>query len=259
MTQDVTAPPEPAASDPANRSAARQIAMIWVVMTVLLEIFAIFVPARLMGVAASKTMTDIKTTMTVFTITAAPVAALVWSIALYSLLRWRHRGSGPPPEDGPALRGHTPIQIAWLVVSSVLCLFLFIWGLVEMQAEASQSTAGALVVDVTGQQWTWTFTYPSGGGYTSPVLYLPDNRPVIFDVTSNDVVHSFWIVQMGVKVDANPGEITTASVTPDRLGTYLVRCAELCGLYHAYMVAPVRVVTPAAFTTWLHDHANSQS
>ncbi len=258
MAQDVTAPVMPA-PESANRVAARHVALLWVLMTAALELFAVFVPARLMGVAASKSMADIKTTVTVFTIAAAPVAALVWSIALYSLLRWRHRGSQPPTEEGPPIRGNTVVQVIWIVVSGALCLFLFIWGLVEMQVVSAQAASNALVVDVTGQQWTWTFSYPSDGGYTSSVLYLPLDRPVTFDVTSNDVVHSFWIVQMGVKIDANPGEITTASVTPDRLGTFTVRCAELCGLYHAYMVAPVRVVTAANFNSWLRANANSRS
>ena len=60
-------------------------------------------------------------------------------------------------------------------------------------------------MDVTGQQWTWTFDYPDSGGVGSDTLYLPVNQRVVFHVTSKDVIHSFWIVQMGVKVDANPG------------------------------------------------------
>ncbi len=66
-------------------------------------------------------------------------------------------------------------------------------------------------------------------------LYLPVNRPVVFRVTSEDVIHSFWVVQMGIKVDATPGETTTTEVTPDKLGIFDVRCAELCGLLHADM------------------------
>jgi cytochrome c oxidase subunit 2 len=135
-------------------------------------------------------------------------------------------------------------------VSSLLCLFLFIWGEVELTAEqASASAPGGLVVQVTGQQWAWTFTYPSG--YTSNELVLPVDKPVTFKVTSNDVVHSFWIVQMGTKVDANPGETTTTSVTPDKLGNYVVRCAELCGIYHSYMDSPVHVVSAADYQSWL--------
>jgi len=259
MADTTTAPTAPGVERPAERSPVKPILGLWVLLTVALEIFAIFVPARLMGVAAAKTMVDIKNSVTVFSISAAPVAALVWAIALYSLLRWRHGGGKePPPEDGPAIRGNAGVQIIWLIVSSVLCLFLFIWGLVAMQAaNAQSSTAKPLVVDVTGQQWLWTYSYPSAGGFRSDVLYLPVNRPVVFDVTSKDVVHSFWIVQMGVKIDANPGQITQIGVTPDRIGSYVVRCAELCGLYHAYMVSQVQVVSDAAFARWLSTSGGS--
>jgi cytochrome c oxidase subunit 2 len=228
---------------------------IWAVLTVLLVLFGLFVPAHLMGAPASNDMIDVENTMTVFSVTAAPVAALVWAIALYSVFRWRHRGDGPPTKDGAPIRTNFRVITTWVAVSSVLCLFLFIWGEVELTSEqASAATGNGLVIDVTGQQWAWTFTYPNDGNYTSDVLYLPVNQPVTFKVTSEDVVHSFWIVQLGTKVDANPGEITTASVTPDKKGTYVVRCAELCGIYHSYMEAPVRVVSASAFQTWLHSN-----
>jgi cytochrome c oxidase subunit II len=248
------APPDP--QQPRNRNPVARIAALWAALTIVLELFAIFVPARLMGVAAAKNMVDIKRSVTVFSIAAAPVAALVWSIALYSLLRWRHRGPEPPTEDGPPIRGNTAVQTIWLLVSSALCLFLLIWGLAAIQATTPTAT-NAMVVDVTGQQWLWTFSYPGAGGVTSDVLYLPVNRAVAFDVTSDDVVHSFWIVQMGIKIDANPGEITYIGVTPDRLGTFTVRCAELCGIYHAYMQTQVRVVSEAAFTSWLRANGGT--
>lgn len=253
MTQTTEAPP--AAPQGKQRSQAWTVVAIWAVLTVLLELFALFVPAHLMGAPASNDMIDIENSMTVFSITAAPVAALVWAIALYSVFRWRHRGSGPPEKDGPPIRTNLMVIGVWTLVSSILCLFLFIWGEVELTAEQSSASAtNGLVVDVTGQQWAWTFTYPSGGNSTSNELYLPVNKPVTFRVTSEDVVHSFWIVQLGTKIDANPGETTTASVTPDRTGTYVVRCAELCGIYHAYMEAKVHVVSDADFRAWLNSN-----
>ena len=116
---------------------------------------------------------------------------------------------------------------------------------------ASASAPDPLEVDVTGQQWVWTFSYPHNGNVESDQLYLPVNRPVVFYVHSDDVIHSFWVVQLGIKVDANPGELTKTSVYPDRLGNYDVRCAELCGLLHADMETNVHVVKPAAFNAWL--------
>jgi cytochrome c oxidase subunit 2 len=253
MTEITEAPP--AAPQGKPRHPVRSIVVIWIVLTALLEVFGAYVPAHLMGAPASNNMIDIENTMTVFSVSAAPVAGAVWAIALYSIFRWRHRGDGPPTENGAPIRSNFKVITVWVVVSSLLCLFLFIWGEVEMTSEASASTTGNnLVVDVTGQQWFWTFSYPDDGNYTSNVLYLPVNRAVTFRVTSNDVVHGFWIVQLGTKIDANPGEITTVSVVPNKEGTYVVRCSELCGIYHSYMEAQVRVVSPAAFQNWLKSN-----
>lgn len=253
MTEITEAPPSAPQRKPNPH--LRPVAAIWAVLTVLLVLFGLFVPAHLMGAPASNDMIDIENTMTIFSVAAAPVAAIVWAIALYSVFRWRHRGDGPPEKDGAPIRTSFTVISVWAVVSSLLCLFLFIWGEAELSSEqASAATGNGLVIDVTGQQWFWTFTYPGDGGYTSNVLYLPVNQPVTFKVTSDDVVHGFWIVQLGTKVDANPGEITTASVTPDKEGTYVVRCAELCGIYHSYMDAQVRVVSAADFQAWLKSN-----
>jgi cytochrome c oxidase subunit 2 len=259
MAQTAVAPAAEAVPQPGQRSPVKAILGIWVVMTAALVVFSIFVPAHLMGVAAANTMVDIENDVTLFSVAAAPVAALVWSIALYSILRWRHRGDGPPQQDGPPLRGNLVVQTVWVLVSSLLCLFLFIYGLIAMQQQsASADTGNALVVDVTAQQWLWTFSYPGAHGYTSNQLYLPVNRPVTFQITSEDVVHSFWLVEMGIKIDANPGAITTISVTPDKQGTYIVRCAELCGIYHTYMDAPVHVLSGADFQSWLNSHSGAK-
>ena len=109
-------------------------------------------------------------------------------------------------------------------------------------------------MNVTGQQWVWTFSYPQQGDIETDQLYLPVDQPVVFHVTSEDVVHSFWVVQMGIKVDANPGQITQATVTPTRLGTFDVRCAELCGLLHADMETSVHVVDAQDFQSWLRSN-----
>jgi cytochrome c oxidase subunit 2 len=233
---------------------ARQVFLLWLLFTVLGVVFALTVPHALMGEEASTSMEAVEHTFTVFSVSAAPVAALVWAVAVYSLLRWRRRGSWSPGDpDGPALRGHGLASGAWIGGSALLCLFLLVWGLTAMQAVAAPPpAANPLVVKVTGEQWVWTFQYPANGRVESHELYLPVDRPVLFEVTSDDVIHSFWLVQMGIKVDANPGEVTTTETTPDRLGTFDVRCAELCGLLHADMETTAHVVTARQFDEWLN-------
>jgi len=235
-----------------GRRDIRQVTLLWAVVTAALVVFSLYVPGRLMGPPASPTMHAIETTMTVFSVAASPVAAVVWAIAIYSLFAWRHRGSGPPETDGPALRTNRPASVVWILLSSLLCVFLLVWGLAEIgSVSAAGATSDAMVVEVTGQQWVWTFSYPGEGGVESDQLYLPVNRPVVFHVTSTDVVHSFWVVQMGIKIDANPGETTKTSVVPNKLGTFNVRCAELCGLLHAEMETDAHVVSVADFSSWL--------
>jgi len=119
------------------------------------------------------------------------------------------------------------------------------------EALAAESDAkNALVVEVTGSQWVWSFNYPSLG-VQSADLNLPVGKPVKFIVKSVDVNHSFWPVQLGVKADANdvvPVEINT---TPNKIGHLDVKCAELCGLYHAYMETNGEVMSQADFDSWV--------
>jgi cytochrome c oxidase subunit II len=230
----------------------RRILVLWAVFTVLGIVFAVTVPDALMGTSASTTMTEVQRTFTVFSVASAPVAALVWAIGVHALWRWRRKGDWTSEDpDGPPLRGNAWANGVWIFGSSALCLFLLIWGLAALSAvDSPAAAADPLEVDVTGQQWVWSFSYPDYGNIETEQLYLPVNRPVVFKVTSSDVIHSFWLTQMGVKVDANPGMTTTTQAIPDRIGTYDVRCAELCGLLHADMETSVHVVSPRRFAAW---------
>ncbi len=244
-----------------SKRETREVFVLWAVFTILLVVFSLTVPDALMGVQASNTMRAVEQTFTILSVAASPVAALVWAIALYSLVRWRRKGDySPGDEDGAPIRDNRGAVGLWVGGSSALCLFILVLGLVELQVASSPSenpriapaqARNPLVVEVTGQQWVWTFTYPTSRNVETDQLYLPINRAVVFKVTSEDVIHSFWVVQMGIKVDANPGETTTTQTTPDRLGVYTVRCAELCGLLHADMETTAHVVTQAKFAAWL--------
>ena len=165
-----------------------------------------------------------------------------------------HRGD-TPPEDGPALRTNSKVVLTWTVVSSLVCTLAIVWGLAEMGSGETKALAygkQALVVEVTGSQWLWTYRYPEQG-FETHELVLPVGQPVLFKVTSADVIHSFWPVQLGVKVDANRGITTTAFAIPQQVGGLDIHCAELCGLYHAYMANEGRVVMPSEFMTWAEE------
>jgi cytochrome c oxidase subunit 2 len=172
-------------------------------------------------------------------------------IALYSLFRWRSRGE--PVHDGPYLIAGKGIQIAWVASSSLLVTLLYAWGLIFLNRADAAPPPGSHVlnVDVAGEQWNWDFTYPQYGNAQSPYLEVPLNRPILFTVTSIDVTHSFSVPAWALKEDAVPGQFTYIRVTPNRLGTFDIRCYELCGMFHAYMQSQARVVPASAFARWV--------
>jgi cytochrome c oxidase subunit 2 len=235
--------------------AGGKIFIIWLAMTVVGVLIGIYAPHHLLPTMLSIEGTRVWQTIVLFTILAAPVAAFVYAVGLYSLIGWRARGYGKSdtaPPDGPALRGDAPMTAVWVGVSAVLVIVLLVWGIGEFTAEQT-SHPDTLVVDVTGQQWLWTFSYPGAGGVQARSLVLPINRPVQFDVTSVDVTHGFWPAALGVQVDANPNVVTVIGATPNKLGGFTVRCSQLCGMYHSFMYAAGRVVTPQTFASWLHS------
>lgn len=231
-----------------------EIFTVWLILTVITVVGSLTIIPHLMPRPASNTMHLSILTVVTFSVTAAPVGSFVYAVAAYGLRHWRGGSGDTPPEDGPPIRGNNPVTIVWLIVSTLLCVFLLVFGLAALSTDSSAAAHSSLTVDVTGQQWLWTFHYP-GTSATTEDMYLPEGKTVTFNITSVDVVHGFWITQMGVKVDANPGETTSISVTPDKLGTYDIRCSEFCGLYHAFMTSQVHVVTPSQFQTWLSSQA----
>jgi cytochrome c oxidase subunit 2 len=236
---------------------AGKIFVIWLAFTAIGVLIGVYAPHHLMPRLLSPEGHDAWETVVLFTVLAAPVAALVYAVSFYSLFAWRHKGEDPdvPPPDGPPMRASGPVTTIWLVTSTVLVIVLLAWGLSVWSAQQVDHP-DTLQVNVIGQQWLWTFQYP-GTGVESRSLVLPDNRPVEFNVTSEDVTHGFWPAALGVQVDANPGVITVIRSTPDQLGHFEVRCSQLCGLYHAFMYASGSVVTPQRFESWLQQQGAS--
>jgi cytochrome c oxidase subunit 2 len=246
--------PGEAAGEPAH---LRNVVVIWAILSVIGIVAVVFLLPLLLQNPASDAATFDNTTMVVFTALAVPVALFVWVFIGYSLLRFRVRGR--PGDDGPPLRASAAVQIGWLSITGILCLFLVIWGLVGLYQETATpaDASNVLVVDVTGQQWKWTFSYPQYN-VSSSTLELQVGRPVQFNVTSLDVLHGFAIQALGVRVDANPDENVTASeVTPNQTGTFDVRCVELCGLYHSLMNASAQVVPADQFRSWVSSQGGS--
>lgn len=242
----------------------RNLIAIWFVLSaVIAPLFWFFVGdyippgTRSMSTTATGATFDAK----VLAVTAIPVILAVWVYFTYAIVRWRHK-KGSPLSDGPPLRGHLGIQTGWVVVTSAIVLWVFIFGTYELVQPGgagggegpdpiwTPTSHHVLAVQVIGQQWYWTFRYPSFGGFETSDLVIPNDTTIAFHVTSLDVIHDFWAYQIGVKADANPGVDNIAYTTTTRTGDFSVRCDELCGIWHGAMYTTGRVVSKSAFETW---------
>jgi len=231
----------------------RRALIIWTVLSVVGIVLWLLLQQFILPGAQSDIGSSDNFTFVVLTVLAIPVALFVFVFLGYSLFAFRVRER--PTEDGAPLQPSPGLQIGWLGITSLLCLFLLIWGMFAFYQETSAASSNnTLTINVTAQQWQWTFEYPQYGATSSgaQVIELPINRSVRFYVTSKDVLHGFAIRALGIRVDANPGYITTtAVVTPTQLGTDLVQCVELCGLYHSFMWESVKVVSVDEFNAWI--------
>ncbi len=182
---------------------------------------------------------------------SVPIFVMVTVVVLFSVWKFRMR-PGEESLDGPPIHGNTRLEVIWTAIPAVILVALcsYAW-VVLVDIEAAQPNE--MRVNVTGQQFAWSYEYPQPDGkpVRSNQLYLAEDQPVRFFVKALDVLHDFWVPAFRMKVDAVPGIITKYRVTPNRLGTYPVVCAELCGLGHSVMRSTARVVSAAEFKTWL--------
>jgi cytochrome c oxidase subunit II len=178
------------------------------------------------------------------------IFAIVGAVVVYSVWKWRV----PPDDDaeGPPIHGHTGLEIAWTAVPAILVIALGIVSAVVM-SKNGDTKDDALQVRAIGQQFAWKFEYPELGDFSTGELVLPVDQQAQFTMEALDVIHSFWVPNLGQKMDAVPGIETTINVTPTRTGDFAVVCTELCGLGHATMRARARVVTQTEFDQWIEE------
>ncbi len=257
MAADAAEPREAGSGGPNH---GLRIFLMWLPVSLAADLLIWFVwgphlPPGDMSTSAASQQFDIA----VMAVMAAPVMALVLIYFGYALVVW-HRRPGDNT-DGPPIHGNSRVQASWIICTSALVLSLAVFGtyeLVNTQGAGAGEGPSAiwkpggspLQVQVIAQQWRFTYRYPQFGGFETTALVLPENTWIQFNVTSLDVIHSFWAYQLGVKADANPGVNNIAYTKPIQLGSITVRCAELCGLWHGAMYNYGSVVSPAAFQSW---------
>jgi cytochrome c oxidase subunit 2 len=178
------------------------------------------------------------------------------SIAIFTLVAvvvvycaWRFRVPESDDRDGPPIHGNTKLEIVWTIVPAVLLGVMAVWAyLVLSDNEALASDR--LVIDVTAQQFAWEFTNPEAG-VASGDMRVPVDRQVELEMRSRDVIHDFYVKEFRVKQDVVPGITTRLVFNPNRVGTFQVICAELCGVGHGVMRARVIVMAPDDYQAWV--------
>ena len=254
----MTSAPATAAGQPNH---GRRVIVAWLVLSAIATpLVAILLGPALPPGHASQQASEQVTANTVMTSLVTPVICLLLVFFAYALIQFR-TARGGALVDGPPLRNDNTIQVLWVVVTSVVVLFLAGFGTYELLQNGSGGGQGPnpiavpsgtkLQVQVIAQQWEFTYRYPSFGGLETSQLVLPENTEIELHVTSLDVVHAFWAYELGIKADANPGNDNIAFLKTKGPDTFHVRCAELCGLWHGYMFSNGRVVTASQFAAWV--------
>jgi cytochrome c oxidase subunit 2 len=184
------------------------------------------------------------------------IFALVAAVMIYAVLRFRVKEDDF--EDGPPIHGHTGLEITWTAIPFVLVTAIAIVSAIVLSRNDAQAK-DTLQINVTAQQFAWTFSYPDANNATSPVLRLPEGRSVELYMRSLDVIHACFVPQFRTNEDLVPGLVTNVHITPDRVGTYPLICNELCGLGHALMRTQAIVMKPAAFDAWLKQQGKTST
>lgn len=151
-------------------------------------------------------------------------------------------------KTSPIDTNHT-LEIVWTVIPSILLAVMFVWGF-QVYLTMSIPPKDAIEIKVTGQKWSWAFTYPNGA-VSGSELVVPVNTPVKTLISSNDVLHSVFIPAFRIKMDALPNRYTVTWFEATKTGEFPLYCTEYCGTNHSGMLATVKVVTKAEYEQWL--------
>lgn len=179
---------------------------------------------------------------------------LIFAIIFYFMIKYRRRSEGErPPETEQSM----VLEITWIVIPSLICIVLFFWSASLFFAEA-RPPQGAMEIFVVGKQWMWHLQHPEGQREINQ-LHIPVDVPVRLTMTSEDVIHDFFVPAFRVKMDVVPGRYTSEWFEATQPGSYHLFCAQYCGTLHSGMTGTIEVMSPTDYAQWLRDNAPAES
>ncbi|MFZ1890444.1 MAG: cytochrome c oxidase subunit II [Candidatus Binataceae bacterium] len=175
------------------------------------------------------------------------IFALVATLMTVAVIRYRDREGAA---DARQEFGNPRLEIIWTVIPALLLIVIF--GFTVRTIQASDPPVAGHMPDlrVVGHQWWWEADYLGSGVVTANEIHIPVGRPILIDVEAADVIHDFWVPELGRKIDAIPGHPNHVWISADKPGAYLGTCAEFCGNQHAWMRILLIAQTPADFAAW---------
>lgn len=184
------------------------------------------------------------------------VGIITFAVMGYIMWRFRFRPESPAPEH---VHGNTKLELAWTLIPAILVTIIAVPTVRTIFATQPDTPPNALIVEAIGWQWWWEFRYPVNEGrdtvVTANEIHVAVGQPVEVRLIGGDVVHNFWIPQMGGKRYAIPGRVNRIVFTPSEPGVYLGQCAEFCGASHALMKMRLIAHTPGEFQEWIANEA----
>jgi cytochrome c oxidase subunit 2 len=199
---------------------------------------------------ASTTATAVDWLLIFLSFTTGSVGLLVAVLLIYFSVRYRRRPNTPTPAE---MRGSKPLEIFWSGTPLLIFMVMFTWGAI-VYFNAYRAPDDATVVYVVGKQWMWKFQHPEGQREINE-LHVPMGRPIKLMMTSEDVIHSFFVPDFRVHMDVLPDKYTSLWFNANRPGTYHLFCSQYCGTNHSGMIGSVIVMEPVEYQRWLHYSA----
>jgi cytochrome c oxidase subunit 2 len=199
---------------------------------------------------ASTTAREVDELFVFLFVLCASVGLLVAFLLFYYSIRYRRRIGAPPPAE---MRGNVGLELFWTLTPLAFFMGIFAWG-VTVYFNAYRAPDDATVVYVVGKQWMWKLQHPEGQREINE-LHVPVGRPVKLMMTSEDVIHSFFVPDFRIHMDVLPGRYTTVWFQATRRGSYHLFCSQYCGTGHARMIGEIIVMEPGEYQDWLNLHA----
>ncbi len=201
---------------------------------------------RLLPVEASTNAVRVDTLFVVMLILSALIILGIGAVMIYSVVRYRRRSEDEIPEQ---IEGSDRLELIWTLVPIGLSLIVFFWG-ARVYLQSYDAPANAMQIYVVGKQWMWKAEHP-GGQEEINELHVPLNQPVKLIMTSQDVIHDFYVPAFRTKQDVIPGRFTSMWFQATQTGEFSLFCSQYCGTNHSEMVGKVIVMTPQDFQAWL--------